>query len=283
MLDQRIIELYDEYTHRPLDRRVFMERLVALAGSTGAAQLALMALTPSYARAAVVAEADPRLAVERGERSGVKTYEAAPKDGAANARGVVLVIHENRGLNPHIEDVARRIALEGFLAIAPDLLTHQGGTPSDADAARDMFAKIDMPRTLASLVEMVSGLKAGSPARKVGAVGFCWGGGMVNALAVASPNLDAGVAYYGGAPKTEDVPKIRAAMMLHFAGLDTRINAGAPAYEAALKQAGVPYQSFMYDGVNHAFNNDVGGERYNEAAAKLAWGRTIAFLKEKLA
>ncbi len=281
-MDQRIIDLYDEYTHRPLDRRVFMERLVSLAGSTTAAQLALASLVPSYALAAVIAETDARIVIQRIERVGVKTYQAAPRDGAASARAIVLVIHENRGLNPHIEDIARRLALEGFLAIAPDLLSAQGGTPADADAARHLFAKIDMARTLASLTDMVSSLKTGASPPKVGALGFCWGGGMVNALAVAAPNLDAGVVYYGGAPKLDDVARIRAPMLFHYAGLDKRINDGAGAYEAALKQAGVSYQSFTYEGVNHAFNNDAGGERYNEAAAKLAWGRTLAFLREKL-
>jgi carboxymethylenebutenolidase len=280
-MDQRIIELYDEYTHRPLDRRVFMERLVVLAGSTGAAQLALATLESNYALAAIVDENDPRLQTSRIEVAGIKAYQAAPKGAAPQA--VVIVIHENRGLNPHIEDVARRIATEGFTAVAVDMLTPMGGTPKDEDAARDMFPKLDLTKTVQSLAAVVQHFKTGSPPRKVGAVGFCWGGGMVNALAVAAPNLDAGVVYYGVAPKAEDVPRIKTELMMHYAGMDKRINDMKEPYEAALKAANVPFRSFMYDGVNHAFNNDTGKERYNEAAAKLAWGRTIAYLKEKLA
>ncbi|MDF2116426.1 dienelactone hydrolase family protein [Roseiarcaceae bacterium H3SJ34-1] len=282
-MDQRIIDLYDEYTHAPLPRRVFMERLVAMVGTTGAAQLALGLLESNYALAQIVPPSDPRLSTSMVEIAGVKAYQAVPKgmDPQA-ARGAIIVIHENRGLNPHLEDIARRIALEGYLAVAADLLTYMGGTPKDEDAAREMFTKIDPAKSVVSLAAIVSALKSANPSRKVGAIGFCWGGGIVNNLAVAAPNLDAGVAYYGVAPKAEDVPRIKASMMLHYGGLDARVNATAPAYEEAMKKAGVSYQKFVYDGANHAFNNDTGKERYNEAAAKLAWTRTMDFFKAKV-
>jgi len=282
-VDQRIIDLYDEYTHAPLPRRVFMERLVVMVGTTGAAQIALGLLESNYALAQIVPPGDLRLSTSMVEIAGVKAYQAVPKGTDPQAaRGAIIVIHENRGLNPHLEDIARRIALEGYLAVAVDLLTYMGGTPKDEDAARDMFTKIDPAKSVTSLAAIVTALESANPSRKVGAVGFCWGGGMVNNLAVAAPNLDAGVAYYGVAPKAEDVPRIKASMMLHYGGLDQRINATAPAYEEALKKAGVSYQKFVYEGANHAFNNDTGKERYNEAAAKLAWTRTMDFFKAKV-
>lgn len=282
-MDQRIIDLYDEYTHAPLPRRVFMERLVVLAGSTGAAQMALGLLESNYALAQIVPADDARLATSMVEVGGVKTYQAIAKATAPQAaRAAVIVIHENRGLMPHIQDVARRIALEGYLAVGVDMLTPMGGTPANEDAAREMFPKLDLAKTVASLAGVVSALKSANPQRKVGAVGFCWGGGMVNNLAVAAPNLDAGVPYYGIAPKSEDVARIKAALMLHYAGIDERINASAGPYEEAMKKAGVSYQKFVYDGAQHAFNNDTSKERYNEAASKLAWGRTMGFFKEKL-
>jgi carboxymethylenebutenolidase len=282
IMDQRIVELYDEYTHKPLDRRVFMERLVALTGSAAAAQLALTGLASNYALAQTIPETDPRIAADRTEIGGLKVYRAAPKGVTPEAaRAVVIVIHENRGLNPHIEDVARRIAAEGYLAIAVDMLTPMGGTPRDEDAARDMFPKLDMAKATQSLAAIVDTFKKASPTKKVGVVGFCWGGGMVNNLATAAPALDAGVVYYGAPPK-DGIANIKAPLMMHYAGMDKRINDMAPAYEEALKNAGVSFQAFTYEGVNHAFNNDTGKDRYNEPAAKLAWGRTLAFLKEKL-
>lgn len=282
-MDQRIIDLYDEFTHRPLDRRTFMDRLVVLTGSVAAANAALAMLAPDYAQAQVVAENDPRVRASRIEVAGVQAYQAAPANLAADAATpVVIVIHENRGLNPHIEDVTRRISTEGFLAVAPDMLTPLGGTPSNEDAARDMFPKLNLTQTVASLAAIVDHYKKLSPPRKVGAVGFCWGGGMVNNLAAASPALDAGVVYYGISPKSEDAPRIRAALMMHYASLDKRINDSVPAYEEALKKAGVRYQAFMYEGANHAFNNETSAERYNAEAAKLAWSRTIAFFKQTL-
>ena len=284
-MDQRIIELYDEYTHAPLDRRVFMERLVALVGSVAAAEAAIEAIAPNYARAAIVAENDPRLDISTFEdaAAGVKGYLAMPKgvklDGATN---FIITIHENRGLNPHIQDIARRLALEGFVAMAPDLLLSLGGTPKDVDQAMAMFAKVDLDKTAESLARLIANLKAKNPRMKVGEVGFCWGGAMVNLVATKAPNLDVGVAYYGLAPKLDDVPKIKARMMEHLGALDDRVNATIPPYEEELKKAGVKYEIFKYEGANHAFNNDTGAERYNKAAADLAWGRTIAALKQQL-
>jgi carboxymethylenebutenolidase len=284
-VDQRIIDLYDEYTHRPLDRRFFLERLIVLAGSAAAADAMLSVIEPNYALAAVVEPTDPRIGTTVIDVPGarVKGYLAFPRDkGPEVTANLVIVIHENRGLNPHIQDIARRLAVEGFHAFAPDFLTPQGGTPADDDKARDMFAKINMSEVIGSAAEVVSFFKEKNAKTKVGAIGFCWGGGVVNSLATASLGLDAGVVYYGVAPKMEDVAKIKASMMLHHAALDARVNATVPPYEAALKEAKVKYQVFMYEGANHAFNNDTSPERYNEAAAKLAWSRSIAFLKEKL-
>lgn len=283
-MDQRIIELYDEYTHAPLDRRVFLERLTALTGSIAAAMAALP-LLENRAVAAVVAPDDARVTAATvefpGQGGDVKGYLAKPAGSAKS--GAVVVIHENRGLNAHIEDVARRLAVAGFLALAPDLLSPAGGTPTDEDQARDMIGTLDMATTVANAVAAVSFLRAHADGNgKVGAVGFCWGGGLVNQLAVHDATLDAAVAYYGRQPDAADVPKIKAPLLLHYAGLDTRIDEGIPAYKAALDQAGVSYQIYMYEGANHAFNNDTSAERYNAEAARLAWERTLAFLGEKL-
>ena len=195
----------------------------------------------------------------------------------------VMVIHENRGLNPHIEDVTRRIALEGFLALGPDALSPLGGTPVNEDQARDLFQKLDAPKNLNNFIKGLDYLKRREDCNgKLGCIGFCWGGAMANQLAVNVPELKAAIPFYGRQPEASDVPKIKAALMLHYAGADERINAGIPAYEAALKEAGINYQLFMYEGAQHAFHNDTAPTRYNEAAAKLAWSRSIAFLKEKL-
>jgi carboxymethylenebutenolidase len=284
-MDPRIIKLYDEYTHRPLDRRVFLERLAALAGGTAAVSALLPLLENNYARAAVVEPGDARLLTStityKGASGDIRAYVATPA-GAAK-RAAVIVIHENRGLNPHIEDVARRAALEGFTAVAPDLLSPVGGTPRDEDAARDAIAKLDRQAATRDLVATIAYLK-GRPdaAGGVGAVGFCWGGGMVNLLAVASPNLAAGAPYYGLVPDAADVPKIKAKMQMHYAANDERINAGIPSYEAALKGAGVSYEKFIYEGTEHAFHNDTNGARYNKPAAELAWSRTVALFKATL-
>lgn len=213
----------------------------------------------------------------------MKAYLVKPA-GQSGKQGTVIVIHENRGLNPHIRDVARRVALEGFITLAPDFLSPLGGTPADEDKARDMFTKLDAAQVAADGVATVAYLKGYKDGNgKVGAVGFCWGGGTVNTLAVNAPDLSAGVAYYGMQPKAEDVPKIKAALLLHYAGLDERIDAGIDAYKKALDAAHVEYTVYVYEGVNHAFNNDSSAARYDKKAADLAWGRTVAFLKEKLA
>ncbi|MGE5850626.1 MAG: dienelactone hydrolase family protein [Candidatus Methylomirabilota bacterium] len=284
-MDQRIIDLYDEYTHAPLDRRVFLERLAKLAGGTAAAAALVPLLEANYARAAIVSPADARLETGRitypGATGDIKAYMARPK--AVPKLPVVIVVHENRGLNPHTEDVTRRVALEGFLAIAPDLLSTLGGTPANEDTARDMIGRLDGTQTVQNLVAAVTFLERHpNGTGKVGAIGFCWGGGMVGALAVNAPDLDAAVVYYGRQPKGDEVEKIRAPLLLHYAGLDAGINAGIPVFEAALKKANKRYTLHMYEGANHAFNNDTSEARYNKQAAELAWSRTIAFLKENL-
>lgn len=285
-MDQRIIDLYDEYTHAPLPRRVFLERLAALAGSTAAIPAILASIEPNYARAAMVGEDDSRLAAEKvhfqGATGDVTGYLARPK--LVDKAPAVIVIHENRGLNAYVEDVARRLATEGFVALAPDLLSPLGGTPDDPDKARDLIGQLDADKTVNNLVAAMSYLMAYRySSGKVGVVGFCWGGGMVNRLALKASDLKAGVAFYGPTPDPALVETIKAPLMLHYAGLDTRINAAVPAYDAALTKAGVEHQLFMYDGVNHAFHNDTSAERYNKEAADLAWTRSVAFLKAKLA
>jgi len=286
-MDQRIIDLYDDFTHGGMSRRSFLDRLAALAGSTAAATALLPILQNNYAQAQTIPENDPRITAETvdipGGQPGLKGYLVKPKDAQAKLP-TVIVIHENRGLNPHIKDVTRRMAAEGFVALGVDYLSPMGGTPADEDKGREMIGQLKQPDVIANGRAAVAYLKGRPDSNgKVGAIGFCWGGGAVNNLAVNERNLNAGVAYYGGQPKAEDVPKIQAAIMLHYAGLDERINAGIAAYEAALKQAGKTYEIHMYEGVNHAFNNDTNAARYDKAAADLAWQRTVAFLKKNLA
>ncbi|TRD00824.1 dienelactone hydrolase family protein [Mesorhizobium sp. WSM4303] len=286
-ISQAMIDAYDEYTHLTLDRRRFMERLTRLAGSGAAAAAIAPLLAANSAQAAVVADNDPRLKAEDitypGSSGEMKGYLVKPAS-LSGKLGTVIVIHENRGLNPHIRDIARRVALEGFVALAPDFLSPLGGTPADEDKARDMFTKLDASQVTADGLATIAYLKGDKDGNgKVGAVGFCWGGGAVNDLAVKAPDLAAGVAYYGMQPKAEDAAKIKAALLLHYAGLDERIDAGIDAYKKALDAAHVEYTVYVYDGVNHAFNNDTSAARYDKKAADLAWGRTIAFLKEKLA
>ncbi len=283
-MDQKIIDLYDEYTHAALDRRVFLERLATLTGSVAVA-MAVLPLLENRAVAAVVAPDDARVtasAVEiPGQGGSLRGYRVRPAAGERLA--AVVVVHENRGLNAHIEDVARRLAVAGFLALAVDFLSPLGGTPANEDEARDMIGKLDPAVTVANAMAAVAHLRADADGNgKVGAVGFCWGGGLVNRLAVNDPTLDAAVVYYGPTPDPADAAKIKAPLLLHYAGLDKRIDEGVPAYRAALDRAGVSYQVFTYEGVNHAFNNDTSAERYNAEAAKLAWDRTLAFLAEEL-
>ncbi|WP_331373485.1 dienelactone hydrolase family protein [Sinorhizobium chiapasense] len=287
VITQAMIDAYDEYTHLTLDRRRFMETLTALAGSAAAAAAIAPMLAANSAKAEMIADTDGRIKGEDitypGADGEMKGYLVRPAD-ASGKLPTVIVIHENRGLNPHIRDVARRMALEGFVALAPDFLSPDGGTPSDEDKAREMIGALDAGATSENAVATVTFLKGheGSTGN-VGAIGFCWGGGLVNRLAVNAPDLKAGVAYYGAQPKAEDVPKIKAAMLLHYAGLDERINAGIEDYRKALAANGKDATIYVYDGVNHAFNNDTSAARYDKAAADLAWGRTVEFLKAKLA
>jgi carboxymethylenebutenolidase len=282
-IDQRVIALYDDFTHRHFDRRLFMERLSALVGAAAAAAM-LPLLRSNYVLAEQVKADDPRLAASRvtypGSTGPVKAYLARPTGDARLP--AVIVIHQNRGLNAHIEDVARRVALAGYVALAPDFMSAVGGTPADEDQAMKDFAKVLPATATADAVKTIAYLRTRSDVGpKIGVVGFCWGGGMVNLLAVSAPDLAAGVAYYGVAPPLDEVPDIKAALVLNYAGLDDRVNATRAPYEEALKKAGVSYTAYVYDGANHAFNDDTGA-RYNEAAAKLAWERTLAFFTAKL-
>jgi carboxymethylenebutenolidase len=283
-MDQKMIDLYDEYTHGLLDRREFLKRLSFLAGSTAAA-IALLPILENSPRAEIVPKDDPRLRTDHVKYTGatgeVVAYLARPK-GDEKLPGVV-VIHENRGLVPHIEDVTRRVAMEGFLAFAPDALTPLGGTPEDPEKAPALIQKLDAQSTTENYLAAVKYLKThpGSTGR-VGVIGFCWGGAMANQVAVNSPDVLAAVPYYGRQPASEDVPKIKASLLLQYAGLDEGINKGIPAYEEALKKASLDYKVYVYEGAQHAFNNDVNPARYNKEAAQLAWQRSLSFLKEKL-
>jgi carboxymethylenebutenolidase len=284
-MDQRIINLFDEYTHAPLSRKEFMERLAKLAGGTALALAALAALEPGYAAAATIAPENDELEAEEvswiGDGAAMRGYLVHPK--GRQKRGGVVVIHENRGLTPHMKDVTRRVAQAGYLALGVDALSPLGGTPADEDKGRELIGQLDPPKNLNNYLKALAYLRARPDCNgRTGCVGFCWGGGLANQLAVHDPKLNAAVAYYGQQPKAEDVPAIKAAVMLHYGGLDQRINAGIPAYEAALKAAGTPYELFVYEGVNHAFNNDTSPARYNAEAAQLAWGRTLRLFKEKL-
>lgn len=282
-MDQRIINLYDEYTHKPLSRNEFLRRLALLTGSTAAALAILPMIEVNQAHAAVTPGDD--LFTERIKYAGVngdmEAYVARPKE--EKKYPTVIVIHENRGLNAHIEDVTRRAANAGYLAIAPNALAPLGGTPANEDEARTKFTQLKAEDNLQNFIRVFDYL----PTRKdstgnYGCVGFCWGGGMSNDLAVNVPSLKAAVAFYGRQPKAEDVAKIKAAVQLHYGSLDERIDAGIPAYEEALKKYNVRYELYMYEGANHAFHNDTAPTRYNEAAAKLAWQRTLEFWKKYL-
>jgi carboxymethylenebutenolidase len=285
MTDPIITDLYDDYQKGLLNRREFIKRLSVLTGGTAVALALTTLLEKNMAQAQIVSKGDPRLLTEYIKYSGatgdIRAYLARPK--GAEKLPAVLVIHENRGLVPHIEDVTRRIALEGFLTLAPDALTPLGGTPEDPEKAPAMIQKLESGSTLQNYLAAVKFLKSHPISTgKVGAVGFCWGGGMANKLAVHSADLSAVVPYYGPPPAPEDVSKIKAPLLLHYAGVDQWVNGGIPTFEAALKKASVEYKIFMYEGAQHAFNNDTNPTRYNKEAAQLAWGRTIAFFKEKL-
>ena len=280
----RAVALYDAFTHEHHDRRRLLKQMTLLAGSTAAAEALIAGLAASPAAAALTEATDPRLSITTGQATfagqPLTTYRATlrtPRSGG----GVVLVIHENRGLTPHIRDVTRRLALAGFTAIAPDFLSAQGGTPADEDAARTLIGSADYDLILAQAVALIEAEAKGGA--KVGAVGFCWGGAFVNRLALAAgARLRAGVAYYGPAPSPAEAAKIQTPLLLHYAGKDARVAQTGTPWVAALKLANKPVQAFVYPGVDHAFNNDSSAERYDKAAATLAWGRTLAFLHARL-
>jgi len=280
-LKAQAIALYDQFTHEGLPRRTFMTRMVALAGSVAAAEALVGSIAASPAAAAIVPANDKRLTTREQTVAGIKTYVAEPR--SRSLKPTVLVVHENRGLNEHIRDVARRVALAGYRAVAPDFLTPAGGTPANEDTARDLIGKLDLAQATASGVAMLRELAGISHGGKVGAVGFCWGGAYVNRLAVAAgSDLDAGVVYYGPAPDPAEAARVQAPLLIHLAGLDERVNSSGFPWVEALRAAKKPVTFELYDGVNHAFNNDTSAERYDKAAADLAWGRTLRFFERNL-
>ena len=286
-ISQEIFDLYDDYAHNRLNRREFVEKLsiYAVGGLTVASLMSF--LMPDYKGAIQTQRDDPRL------KSGYIQYESPKGDGTIKALlsmpadakkklGGIVVVHENRGLNPHIEDVARRAALAGFITVAPDALTPLGGYPGNDDKGRELQSKLDKNKMLEDFIAACDYLKKHQDCiGKVGVVGFCFGGWIANMMAVRIPDLSAAVPFYGSQPSAEDVPKIKAPLLLHYAGLDTHVNEGWPAYEAALKQNNKEYTAYIYPNVNHGFNNDT-TPRYDKAAADLAWQRTIQFFNEKL-
>lgn len=285
--DQDLLILFDAYVHGALDRRGFLDKAAKYAVGGVTAAMLLEQLSPRFAEAQVIKPDDQRLEaghVEYPSPNGSGTmrgYLAQPAKAAGKLPGI-LVIHENRGLNPHIEDITRRLALDNFVAFAPDALFPLGGYPGNEDAARELFGKLDQTKTREDFIAAFNWLKARPETTgRVGAVGFCYGGGMVNFLATRLPDLGAGVAFYGSAPALEDVPRIKAPLIIQSAEVDERINASWPAYEAALKSAKVPYERHFYPGTQHGFNNDT-TPRFDAAAAKLAWERTVAFFNKHL-
>jgi len=281
-LKQAAIELYDRFTHDGLDRRVFMARMVALAGSVAAAEALIGAIAASPAAAAIVPADDPRLTTRTQDLvGGYKAYVAEPR--TRSLKPTVLVIHENRGLNDYTRDVARRLGIAGFRGVAVDFLSPSGGTPANEDAAREAIGKLDLNKSVGDAVAILGELAKSSRGGKVGAVGFCWGGGFVNRLAVAAGDkLSAGVSFYGPAPDPSEAAKVQAPLELHLAGLDNRVNSTGFPWVTALRQAKKTVKFFLYDDVNHAFHNDTSAERYNKAAADLAWKRTLAFFEQYL-
>ena len=282
-LRKAAIALYDRFTHEGFDRRVFMTRMIALAGSVAATEALIGAIAASPAAAAIVPADDKRLITRTQDLvGGYKAYVAEPR--TRSLKATVLVIHENRGLNDYVRDVARRLGVAGFRAVAPDFLSLSGGTPSNEDAARDAIGKLTLDKSVSDAVAMLDELAKSSRGGKVGAVGFCWGGGFVNRLAVAAGDkLDAGVPFYGPAPDPSEASKVKAPLLIHDAGLDERVNRTSFPWVEALRAAGKPVKFYLYDGVNHAFHNDTSAERYNKDAAELAWKRTLAFFKQHLA
>lgn len=288
--DPEVLRLFDQYVHGLIDRRAFLAGTARYARAGISALGLLAALSPRFAQAQKVAPTDTRIRSERIEIDSPQGYGKVrgllvrPALGASAPEHlpVVLVVHENRGLNPHIEDIARRLALDNFVAFAPDALAPLGGYPGDEDAARALFAKLDQTKTSEDFVAAAGYLQKFEGGNgRLGAVGFCWGGGVVNLLATRLPSLAAAVPFYGPAPALDQVPRIKAQLLLHFAQNDERINAGWPAYEAALKAAHIRYTAHTYVGTQHGFNNDT-TPRYDEAAAQLAWQRTLDFLNRTL-
>jgi len=278
---QQAILLYDRFTHEGMERRTFMTEMARLAGGMAAAELLIAGIAAAPAAASITSEHDPHIFTRTQEMNGYKLYVSEPR--TRSLKATVMVIHENRGLNDHIRDVARRFALAGFRAVAPDMLSPTGGTPTNEDAARDAINKLDVGRSVADAVGIVTELKKSSRGGKVGVVGFCWGGAFVNRLAVAAGDkLNAAVPYYGPAPDPSEAPKVMAPMLIHDAGLDDRVNATSFPWVEALRANKKTVTFQLYDGVNHAFNNDTSAERYNKEAADLAWRRTLAFFKRHL-
>jgi carboxymethylenebutenolidase len=285
--DQELLILFDAYVHGAIDRRGFLDKAAKYAVGGVTAAMLLDQLSPKFLEAQVIKPEDPRIKVQRVEYQSPKGsgkmagYLAQPTK-ATGKLPAVLVIHENRGLNPHIEDIARRLATDNFVAFAPDALFPLGGYPGDEDKAREAFQKLDQAKTREDFIAAADWLKSRpETSGKLGAVGFCYGGGMVNFLATRVPDLAAGVAFYGSAPTLEDVPKIKAAMLIQSAEVDERINASWPDYEKALKAASVKYERYQYPGTQHGFNNDT-TPRFDATAAKLAWERTLAHFNKHL-
>ena len=285
--DQELLALFDAYVHGALDGRGFLDKAAKYAVGGVTAVMLLDQLSPKFLEAQVVKPEDPRIKVQYVEYDSPKGYGKmrgylAQPAKAAGKLPAVLVIHENRGLNPHIEDIARRLALDNFVAFAPDALFPLGGYPGDEEKAREVFPKLDQAKTREDFVTAAEWLKARPETNgKLGAVGFCYGGGIANMLATRVPDLAGAVPFYGSAPNVEDVPKIKAALLIHYAGTDERINAAWPAYEAALKANKVRYEAFTYEGTQHGFNNDT-TPRFDKAAAALAWKRTVEFFNKNL-
>ncbi len=287
--DPQVLTLFDQYVHGDLDRRGFLKNVAKFAAVGGMTTTGfLTALSPKFANAQQVAPTDNRIQAQYVEFDSPlgygkgRGYLVKPEKSDANLP-VVLVVHENRGLNPHIEDIARRVALENFIAFAPDALFPLGGYPGDEDKARELFTTLDQSKTHEDFIAALNfAKKLPNNNGKLGAIGFCYGGAIANMLATRIPDLNAAVPFYGGPPKLEDVPNIKAALLIHFAEIDDRVNAAWPSYEKALKASNIQYEAHVYKGVQHGFNNNT-TPRYDEAAAKLAWQRTINFINQTLA
>jgi carboxymethylenebutenolidase len=282
-VDRRIVDLYNEYVHTALPRREFMTRLASIAGGAAAAMAILPFIEPNYAQARQIEPDDKRLKAEKIEFDGpqgkVKAYVAQPRKPKSGAKlPGILVIHENRGLNEHIEDVARRAAVGGYIAIAPDGLSVAGGAPADQEAARDLFAKQDPARIAGDVLAGVPWLATNSLCDgKIGVVGFCYGGGLALRAAIEAEGVDAAVCFYGRQLSADETKRLKVPVLLNYAGSDERVNAGIPEFRAALDAVGAPYSLNMYPGTQHGFHNDSSSARYNEPAAKLAWSRTMDF------